>query len=451
MTLRLADIASWVGGHLHGAGASVDGVSTDTRTITPGALFVALKGERYDAHDFVATARERGATAALVDHVVDADMPQIIVADTLAALGELARAVRAQRDARVIGITGSNGKTTVKTLTASILSRHGRTHVNVGNLNNEIGVPLTLLAMPERTQYAVIEMGAGKPGDIAYLARIARPDIGLVNNVAAAHLERLGSERGVAETKGAIYAELPANGVAIINADDAYADYFAALANGRRIVRFGLDRKVDVGAVLDSRNGFTLRTWHGSTPVTLAQPGRHNVMNALAAAAIAAALDVPLTTIRAGLEAAPAVAGRLARRKHVSGAVLIDDSYNANPGSFAAAIATLAAEPGETILVVGDMAELGPDAERLHAHIGALAKASGIQHLHAVGRLSRAAATSFGTGATHHADQPALIAALRGDLRAGVTALVKGSRSSAMDRVVSALLDDGNGGERHAA
>ena len=450
MKLRLTDIASWVGGHLHGAGGFIDGVSTDTRTITPGALFVALKGERYDAHDFVGTAHERGATAALVDHRVDVNMSQVVVADTLAALGELARSVRSQRDARVIGITGSNGKTTVKTLTASILARHGRTHVNVGNLNNEIGVPLTLLAMPERTQYAVIEMGAGKPGDIAYLSRIARPDVGLVNNVAPAHLERLGSERGVAETKGAIYSALPETGIAIINADDVHADYFAELAGTRRIVRFGVEAEADVRAELDAR-GFMLHTPAGHTSVALAQPGRHNVMNALAAAAIATALDVPLVTIRAGLEAAPAVAGRLVRRKHASGAMLIDDSYNANPGSFAAAIATLAAEPGETILVMGDMAELGADAERLHADTGALAKRSGIRRLHAVGRLSRAAAEAFGAGATHYADQPALIAALRGDLHSGVVALIKGSRSSAMDRVVSALLDDGNGGERHAA
>jgi len=451
MKLRLTDIATWVGGSLRGAGGFIDGVSTDTRTLTPGALFVALKGERYDAHDFVNTAHERGATAALVDHLVDADMPQIVVADTLAALGELARAVRPQRDTRVIGITGSNGKTTVKTLVAAILSRHGRTHVNVGNLNNEIGVPLTLLAMPEHVQYAVIEMGAGKPGDIAYLARIARPFVGLVNNVAPAHLERLGSERGVAETKGAIYAALPADGIAIINADDAYADYFVGLAGKRRIVRFGLDAKADVGATFDERGGFALRTPAGSMPIALSQPGRHNVMNALAAAAIATALGVPLGTIRAGLEAAPAGAGRLVRRKHASGAMLIDDSYNANPGSFAAAIATLAAESGETILVMGDMAELGADAERLHAEIGALAKKSGIRKLHAVGRLSRAAAAAFGSGAAHHVDQTALIAALRSDLRDGVTALIKGSRSSAMDRVVSALLDDGNGGERHAA
>jgi UDP-N-acetylmuramoyl-tripeptide--D-alanyl-D-alanine ligase len=451
MKLRLSDIATWTGGRLAGGDAAIDGVSTDTRTITPGALFVALKGERYDAHDFVATARERGATAAMVDREVAADMPQVVVADTLIALGDLARAVRAQRDARVIGITGSNGKTTVKTLTASILARHSRTHVNVGNLNNEIGVPLTLLAMPEHAQYAVIEMGAGKPGDIAYLARIARPDIGLVNNVAPAHLERLGSERGVAETKGAIYSELPPNGIAVINADDAYAAYFAEIAAPRRVIRFGLGARADVGAEVGANGAFSLRTPLGSTPVVPSQPGRHNVMNAMAAAAIAIALDVPLATIRAGLEAAPAVAGRLVRRKHASGAVLIDDSYNANPGSFAAAVALLAGEPGATILVMGDMAELGADAERLHAHVGALAKASGIQHLHAVGRLSRAAADAFGFGATHHADQAALIAALRAELRPGVVALIKGSRSSAMDRVVAALIDNGNGGERHAA
>jgi UDP-N-acetylmuramoyl-tripeptide--D-alanyl-D-alanine ligase len=451
MKLRLTDIASWVGGRLHGTGVFVESVSTDSRSLTPGALFVALKGERYDAHDFVATARERGATAALVDHELAIDLPQIVVADTLAALGDLARAVRAQRNARVIGITGSNGKTTVKTLTASILARHGRTHVNAGNFNNEIGLPLTLIAMPVDTEYAVLEMGAGKPEDITYLARIARPDVALVNNVASAHLERLGSERGVAETKGAIYAALPANGVAIINADDAYANYFADLAKPRRVVRFGMASGVDVGASTDTSGRITLKTPIGETSFVLAQPGRHNIMNALAAASIALALGVPLATIQAGLETAPAVAGRLVRRAHASGAVLIDDSYNANPGSFAAAIATLAAEGGTTILVMGDMAELGADAERLHAETGALAKRSGIARMHAVGRLRRAAADAFGAGATHHADQPALIAALRGELRSGVTALIKGSRSSAMDRVVNALLENGNGGERHAA
>ncbi|HEY0180284.1 MAG TPA: UDP-N-acetylmuramoyl-tripeptide--D-alanyl-D-alanine ligase [Dokdonella sp.] len=457
LNLRLGDVAQRVGGRLHGADATIDSVSTDTRTLAPGALFFALKGERHDAHEFAGLAREHGAAALVVERELDVALPQVVVADALAALGELARTVRLQRRARVIGVTGSNGKTTVKTLLASILSRHGRTHVNAGNFNNEIGLPLTLLALPADADYAVLEMGAGKPGDIAYLARIARPDVALVNNVAAAHLERLGSLQGVAETKGAIYRALPADGVAVVNADDAFADYFGVLAAPRRTLRFGLLRRADVSAGLDfevrADGRFRLLAPNGAIDVALPLSGRHNVSNALAAATLALALGVPLTTIRAGLEAAPPVAGRLARRTHASGAVVVDDSYNANPGSFAAAIATLAGLPGERVLVVGDMAELGADAEKLHAEIGALAKRSGIERLRAVGRLSRAAADAFGAGAAHYADQPALIEALRGELREGVTLLVKGSRSSAMERVVRALLDGANdeGGERDAA
>jgi UDP-N-acetylmuramoyl-tripeptide--D-alanyl-D-alanine ligase len=457
LSLRLSDVARWTGGRLHGADATVSGVSTDTRSLGAGALFVALKGERYDAHEFAAIARERGAAALLAMRELDVDLPQVIVADSLAALGDLAAAVRAQSRARVVGITGSNGKTTVKTLLASILAGHGRTHVNAGNFNNEIGLPLTLLAMPADSEYAVLEMGAGKPGDIAYLARIAQPDVALVNNVAAAHLERMGSLQGVAQTKGAIYRALPADGVAVINADDAFADYFAVLAAPRRVIRYGLLRRAEVSAGFEADapfdGRFRLLTPGGNLDVALPLPGRHNVMNALAAGAAALALGVPPATIKAGLESAPNVAGRLLRRTHASGAAIIDDSYNANPGSFAAAIATLAGEPGQRLLVMGDMAELGDDAERLHAETGALARRAGIQRLLAVGRLSRAAVEAFGAGATHYADQSALIESLRGELRAGVTALVKGSRSSAMDRVVHALVDgaNGDGGTRHAA
>jgi UDP-N-acetylmuramoyl-tripeptide--D-alanyl-D-alanine ligase len=457
LTLHLADIAKWTGGRLHGADAVIDAVSTDTRTLATGMLFVALQGEHHDAHEFAATAHARGAAALLVNRELPLELPQVVVADTLIALGEIARAVRSRSRARVIGITGSNGKTTVKTLLAAILARHGRTHVNAGNFNNEIGLPLTLLAMPTDTEYAVLEMGAGKPGDIAYLARIAQPDVALVTNVAAAHLERMGNLQGVAETKGAIYRALPADGVAIINADDAFADYFAVLADTRRTVRFGLLRRADISANTDpeanAEGRFRLLTPTGSCEVALPFPGRHNVMNALAASAVACSIGVSLATIRAGLEAAPAVAGRLLRNTHASTAVVIDDSYNANPGSFAAAIATLAAEPGERVLVMGDMAELGTDAERLHADIGALAKRSGIRRLRAVGPLSRAAVDAFGGGAEHYADQSQLIDALRDELRSGVVLLVKGSRSSAMDRVVGALLgrDSNHGGERHVA
>lgn len=452
LNLRLAEVAVWTRGQLFGPNTALCGVSTDTRKLTGGELFVALVGEIHDAHAFINVAKASGAAAALVSRRVDVDLPQVLVADTLAALGDLASAVRAQRSARVVGITGSNGKTTVKTLTASILSRHGRTHVNAGNLNNEIGLPLTLFALPEDAEFSVLEMGAGKPGDIAYLAAIARPDVGLVNNIGPAHLERLGTVEGVAETKGSLYQALPSDGVAIINADDAFAPFFTGLAGARRVLRFGLVNRAAVSAVelrFNTDTRFVLKTPHGDAEVVLPLPGRHNVMNALAAAAIGIALEVPITTIVAGLEQAPGVAGRFSRKVGPRGSVLIDDSYNANPASTAAAIATLVLEPGEAWLVLGDMKELGPEAERLHAEIGTLAQRSNVAQLFTVGQRARAASEAFGPGAVHFEDQAALIMALRDGLHAGVHCLIKGSRSSGMDRVVAALIEVA--GDAHAA
>jgi len=441
--MRLNAIALWTHGRLLGADVDVTGVAIDTRKLEPGDLFAAFKGERADGHDYLAQALARGATAALVERKVDSDLPQVLVHDVELALGDLASAVRAQRNARVIGITGSNGKTTVKTLAAAILSRHGRTHVNSGSYNNEIGLPLTLLAMPADTEYAVLEMGAGKPGDIAYLAAIARPDIGLVNLIAAAHLERMGSVEGVAETKGALYQALPADGVAIINADDAFASFFGGLAGARRVLRFGLDHKADVGAdIIEQRvdgSRFVLSTPMGDAEISLPLPGRHNVANALAAAAIALALHVPLATIVAGLEQATAVAGRLKREAMPGGWTLIDDSYNANPGSMAAAIDTLALASGDRWLVLGDMAELGADARTLHADVGARARKRGIERLFAVGPLGVAAVEAFGMQGEHFDDKAALIAALQLRLHRGVTCLIKGSHSAGMEQVVAAL------------
>ncbi|MEO6968859.1 MAG: UDP-N-acetylmuramoyl-tripeptide--D-alanyl-D-alanine ligase [Rhodanobacteraceae bacterium] len=455
LNLRLSEVALWTRGALHGADALLRGVSIDSRAIEPGQLFVALRGEHHDGHDHLAQAAERGAAGALVSRKVESDLPQVRVADTLIALGDLASAVRAQRKVRVAGITGSNGKTTVKALTASILSLHGRTHGNAGNFNNEIGLPLSLLAMPADSEYAVIEMGAGKPGDIAYLAAIARPEVGLVNNIAPAHLERLRTLEGVAETKGALYQALPADGVAIVNADDAFADFFAGLAGARRVLRFGFADNADVRVktieLQAQASAFELVTPHGSQHVRLPLPGRHNVANALAAASIALAFDVPLATIDEGLETASAVGGRLLRRQARGGWNVIDDSYNANPGSAAAAIATLVLQPGERWLVLGDMRELGEDAPALHAAIGREARAAGVEKLFVVGELSAHAARAFGEDAAHFADQPALIDALRVRLRAGVTVLVKGSRSSRMEHVATALLDGNGGGARHAA
>ncbi|KGI77060.1 UDP-N-acetylmuramoyl-tripeptide--D-alanyl-D-alanine ligase [Oleiagrimonas soli] len=455
LKVHLQQIAAWTQGRVHGDDVLIRGVTTDSRKVLLGQLFVALVGERHDGHEHVAMAMEKGASAALVSRVQDAAVPQVVVSDTLKALGDMAAARREASSARVVGITGSNGKTTVKTLTAAILARHGRTHVNAGNFNNEIGMPLTLLAMPDDAEYAVLEMGAGKPGDIDYLAAIARPDIGLVNNIATAHLERMGSVENIAETKGAMYRALPDDGVGIVNADDAFADYFAGLLGTRRMLRFGLDREADVGAeILDMNPGgsrFVLSTPQGDAEIALPLPGRHNVANALAASAIACALDVPLEHISHGLHHAGSVPGRLRSRAMPGGWKLIDDSYNANPASTRAGIDTLGLAEGEAWLVLGDMAELGPEGRELHARIGAYAREHGVTRLLGVGLLTRAACEAFGSGGEHFSEQSELIEVLRRELRAGVTCLIKGSRSAGMDRVVAALEADEQQGGTHAS
>ncbi len=440
---RLSQIAAALNARLITGDVAFRGVSTDTRTLSADQLFVALRGERFDAHDFIDQAKAQGAVAAIVERELATDLPQIVVHDSLVALAELARWQRAQAHAKVVGITGSNGKTTVKTLTAAILERAGRTTVTRGNLNNEIGLPLTVLRMPLDTEFAVLEMGAGKPGDIAYLARIAQPQVAVVNNVAAAHLERMGSLQGVAATKGAIYEALPADGVAVINADDAFCEYFAALAGRRPVLRFGIEREAHIRASdlrLEGPARFRMHTPEGEVEVSLRLSGRHNVLNALAAAACALGAGASLRHVIEGLAAAEVIAGRQARHVLPRGTVLIDDAYNANPGSTRAAIDTLAHEPGRRVLVLGNMAELGPDAARLHTEIGAQAKASGLDAIFTVGELARHAADGFGAGARHFADKASLIAALREIDQPPLTLLVKGSRSSAMDEIVRALL-----------
>jgi UDP-N-acetylmuramoyl-tripeptide--D-alanyl-D-alanine ligase len=446
--LPLSRIAQWTGGRLHGADVLIDAVATDTRTLDASdgraALYVALKGERFDGHDHVANAAEAGARALLVARELDSVLPQVVVADTERALAAFAAALQRTRSTRVVAITGSNGKTSVKSLLLAILQRVGAAYANPGNRNNEIGLPLAVLDAPEDAQFAIYEMGAGKPGDIAYLTAIARPDVALVNNVAPAHLERMGSLLGVADTKAAIYDALPSGGVAVINADDAFAPYFAERAHGHRLIRFGLEASADITArniALDADGArFTMVTPQGDCDIELALPGRHNVLNALAAAALALGVDASLDAIREGLAAARAVAGRLVTHRLPNGVVLIDDSYNANPGSLNAAVDTLAAAGGESWLVLGDMRELGVDAEALHAEAGRRAKAAGIARLYTLGPLSAAAAKAFGDGARHFENHAALADALCPELADNVRVLVKGSRGSAMDRSVRALL-----------
>jgi len=471
-TLRLSEIARMTGGRLHGDDVAVDAIATDTRALAASgsAMFVALKGERFDGHDHVAAAARSGIAAALVARQTDAAVPQVIVTDTERALADLAAALQRERSGKVIALTGSNGKTSVKTLTLAILARAGSTYANPGNRNNEIGLPLAVIDAPEDARYAIYEMGAGKPGDIAYLTAIAKPDVALVNNIAPAHLERMGDLLGVADTKAAVYDALPADGVAVINADDAFAPYFAERSHGRRLIRFGLDGSADVTArsieALDGRSRFVLVAPEGEAHIALAMPGRHNVRNALAAASIAIGLGVPLDTIAAGLQAAQPVSGRLIAHRLRSDAVLIDDSYNANPGSLGAAIDTLAEGGGDAWLVLGDMRELGADSEAMHAEAGRRAKGAGIKRLYTLGPLSAAAAAAFGDGARAFETHDALASALIADLqlstgRASVPAevadtpgaaeasskrvrvLVKGSRGSAMDRIVTALLAEG--------
>ena len=457
--LPLSLLAHWAGGELHGEDLLVDTLTNDTRSLMPGSLYVALRGERFDGHDFAYDAAMRNAAALIVDHPVEVDVPQVVVADTQLALARIASNLQLDRGGKAIAITGSNGKTSVKALTVAILQRAGNTYFNPGNRNNEIGLPLAVIDAPDDADFSVYEMGAGKPGDIAYLTDIVTPDVSLVNNVAAAHLERMGSLMGVAQTKGAIYSALAVDGVAVINADDAFAEYFAGLAAGRRILRFGLDSTADVTArnIVAEVDGsrFLLVTPQGEAAVELPLPGRHNLLNALAAASLALASGVALATIVEGLAASKPVPGRQIAHKLANGAVLIDDSYNANPGSLVAAIDTLAAAGGEAWLVLGDMRELGDEGEALHAEVGRKAKAAGLRRLYTLGPLSAAAALAFGEGARSFETHKELADALRADLSQaaqpqGLRCLVKGSRGSAMDRIVTALLSTGEGAS-HAA
>jgi UDP-N-acetylmuramoyl-tripeptide--D-alanyl-D-alanine ligase len=438
--LMLSRIAALLGAPLVGADVRVESVSTDSRRIAPGSLFVALRGARFNGHRFLAQAQAAGAVAALVDGPGEWTLPHVLVDDTRLALGRLAAALRSRLPVKVVGVTGSNGKTTVKEMTASILRQLGPTLFTEGNLNNDIGVPLTLLRLTGEHAHAVVEMGANHLGEIDYLARLARPDVGLVNNAGAAHLEGFGSQEAVARGKGEMFRALPPAATAVINADDAYAPLWREYAGSRRVVDFGIARSAAVTARAIAGNRFVLRTPAGEAPVALPLTGRHNVMNALAAAAVATALGVPPARIASGLAATPAVKGRLDRRPALGGASLLDDTYNANPDSLRAGLEVLAAAPGERWLVLGDMAELGAGAEALHAQAGEWALAAGVRRLFAVGRLAPAAAERFGCRGECCADKTALIARLADALRPGVTVLVKGSRSSGMEQVVEALV-----------
>jgi UDP-N-acetylmuramoyl-tripeptide--D-alanyl-D-alanine ligase len=442
---RMSDLARRLDAPLHGQDARFTRVTTDSRALAPGDLFVALKGERFDGHHFIEQAHRAGAAGALVSEAQPSNLPQVIVQDTLSGLQEYAISWRGDFHIPVVGVTGSNGKTTVKQMLTAILARRGPVLATVGNLNNHIGVPLTLLSLREEHKTAVIEMGANHFGEIARLAGLARPDVGVVNNAGDAHLEGFGSREGVARAKGELFEALE-HGVAVINADDDYAPLWHEMARGD-VLSFGLAEDADVRAVHarpeppDAPTGmdFELRTPEGRQGVRLPLPGLHNVRNALAAAACAVALGVDARDIAAGLLNVRPVAGRLGWRKALGGARLLDDTYNANPTSLRAGLELLMAVKARRWLVLGDMGELGRGSEQLHFAAGEDARALGIERLYAVGALAREAARGFGAGAVHFEDIGALIAEVRERLTPEVALLVKGSRSSRMERVVAGL------------
>lgn len=422
-------------------------VSTDTRTIKTGDLFVALVGENFDGHGYLEQARNSGAIAAVVSRDVDSQLTQLRVEDTRVALGELAAAHRAAFANPVVGLTGSNGKTTVKELLKAILERSGKVLATNGNFNNDIGLPLTLFRLQLDEDFAVIEMGANHPGEIAYLANIARPDVAILNNAGAAHLEGFGSLEGVAKAKGEIFENLSADGVAIINADDDFADYWMGKTSHCKRMRFGIDANdLDVSAsdIAATEKGmrFCLHADGKKTDVSLPLFGRHNVMNALAASAAAVALKVPVEKIAQALSEFSAVKGRLMPQRTANGALVFDDTYNANPGSLHAGIDVLVSQTGEPVLVMGDMLEVGADSSKVHAQAGDYARQKGVKKLFAYGPQSVNAVTAFGDGGMHFGSHAELIEELRKGIDGKSVVLVKGSRGMRMEQVVEALLDN---------
>ena len=474
--MMMSQVAQALDATLYGEDVMLYGVSKDTRDINEGDLYVALKGERFDGHQFVADATAAGAVAALVSERLEnesIDLPQVQVADTQLALGQLAAHWRQswgqQNTNRMIGITGSNGKTSVKEMCSKILCDYAGAELVLatqGNLNNEIGLPMTLLELREQHRFAVIEMGANHVGEIDYLSHIAKPDVALVNNVGPAHLEGFGSLQNIAMAKAEIYNGLSEDGVAIINLDDEYSancqDYCSAISNIGKVITFSMkDASADVYAKQLDDNCYQIVLQGGCAEegveegvvehaeLRLQVPGKHNVMNALAATAATYSLGIPLSSIAASLSAFENIKGRLTAITAVQGYQVIDDTYNANPLSVSAAIDVLADMSAEqTVLVLGDMAELGEDAEKMHSLMGEKAKDAGIQRLYATGKFSVNTVRAFGENGFYFEDKEQLISDLQKTLTGSEVVLIKGSRSAAMEEVVERILTQNNNHKR---
>jgi len=457
--MRLSEAAIATRGQVLGLDVMFTGVSTDSRSVQSGDLFVALRGEKFDGHTYAQECLDKGAAAVMLDEK-DAAKPEpaLQVADTRLGLGQLASHWRDKFDIPFAAITGSNGKTTVKEMLAAILriATGGEESVlsTQGNFNNDIGLPLTLFRLRQGHEFAVVEMGMNHEGEISYLTRLAKPTVALVNNATLAHLGGLGSVEAIARAKGEIFEGLTEGGTAIINADDAFAGFWRGLAAPHKIMTFGLNNKADVSASYrlgPVQSELTLQTPHGAIDVLLPAAGRHNVSNALAAATAALAMQVPLPVIAQGLQAYGGVKGRLQHKPGFNGALVLDDTYNANPASMKAAIDVLAARAGRRMLVLGDMGELGDDAPRLHAEIGSYAREAGMDGLYTLGDLSRGMGAAFGAQARHFETPEDLAADLRRHMDKSTTVLVKGSRFMRMERVVDLIGTASKQGDVNAA
>ncbi len=453
--MQLSDVAQATGGRQVGADVQIEAVGSDTRVSLSGHLFVALRGDRFDGHDYLAQAVAAGAVAALVDSrdgepAPDLPLPVVVVDDTRRALGRLAAWWRTRFDLPLIGVTGSNGKTTVKEMCAAILRMDARAAgcednailATQGNLNNDIGMPMMILRLTSQHRAAVLEMGMNQPGEIGYLASIARPTVALVNNAQRAHLAGMGGLAEVAVEKGAIYSGLGPSGVAVVNVDDPHADHWVALNTGRTVIRFGLDKPADVSARVTNQGLGSLvglRTPQGEREFLLRVPGQHNVRNACAAAAACLAAGVSLDLVVLGLSQYAGTKGRLQVRTAERGATLLDDTYNANPDSVRAGLEVLAMTPGRKVFVFGDMGEIGDRAAEYHDEVGGFAKSQGIDMLFAFGEHTALAARNFGEGGAHFDSVDTLLTAIRSELGPNTVVLVKGSRFMKMERVTDAI------------
>jgi len=443
--LALSELQLPLEGKLHGADCDILGVSTDSRNLRDGDLFVALRGEHFDGQKYISQAHSAGATAAIVREMVASSLPQLQVADTQRALGLLGAYNRQQYKGPLIGITGSSGKTTVKNMVHAVLSQRGETLATEGNFNNEIGVPLTLLRLQPGVEFAVVEMGAAKAGDIAWLCELACPTIAVLLNAMPAHLEGFGSVEGVAAAKGEIFDRLIKTDVAVINADQSWARQWRKRASAATVMDFGLEQPASISARNIQGMGvrgvsFTASTPVGDMSIRLNLPGVHNVANALAAVAVGLACELSLMNIRDGLESLQPSDGRLRSGCSPLGATIIDDCYNANPGSVRAAIDMLAACSGRRTLLLGAMRELGHGSSELHREVGEYAREAGVDQLWGVGPELEPCVDAFGAGGCYFEDRAAALVDIEEQFGEGDTVLVKGSRSTGMEQVLHALL-----------